>query len=164
MLCPPPPLFGFSPSFSVFNPATHPRGQIGVFCRDCLHFPINWNPFQEKLIWLSQTSMHPAFTCAVPCLRSAGGIWPACLVGLDQSEQRAGAVACSLESCCSAPEPPATCFRFCCFFVCFLFLLFSQIGGFLAAPTRPGNHDTSSSQPPREPVQHDGCCLTITVQ
>lgn len=106
-----------------------------MFCRDCLHFPINWHLFQEKLIWLFQTSMHPAFTCAVPCLRSAGGIWPACLVGFDQLEQRAGAVACSLESCCSAPEPPATCFRFCCSCVFFFFFFFPQIGVFLAAPT-----------------------------
>lgn len=50
--------------------------------------------------------------------------------------------------------------------VFFFLLLFSQIGGFLAAPTHPSNHDTSSSQPARTPrtLQHDGRRLTITVQ
>lgn len=50
------------------------------------------------------------------------------LSGLDQLEQRAAVVSCSLESCCSGPAPPATCFRFCCFFLCvsfFFFFLFS---------------------------------------
>lgn len=70
------------------------------------------------------------------------------LSGFDQLEQRAGVVSCSLESCCSGPAPPATCFRFCCFFVCvFFFPFFPQIGGFLAPPMRPGNHDASSPQP-----------------
>lgn len=56
---------------------------------------------------------------------------------------------------------------FFCVPVCVFFrLLFSQIGGFLAAPMHPSNHDTSSSQPARTPrtLQHDGRRLTITVQ
>lgn len=143
------PFFSLIFFFCFFTSAAHARGQRGVFCRDCLHFPINWNPFQEKLIWLSQTSMHPAFTCAVPRLRSAGGIWPACLAAWINwnSVPALSPAVWSRAAPALRRQPPA--FAFVGFFVCvfFFLLFFPQIGGFLAPPMRPGNHDASSPQP-----------------
>lgn len=90
------------------------------------------------------------------------------LSGFDQLEQRAGVVSCSLESCCFRPCAAShLLWLLLFFFVCvfFFFLFFPQIGGFLAPPMRPANHDASSPQP-RAPgaVEHDERRLTIAVQ
>lgn len=151
-----PPLFlsFFSFFFCLFTPAAQPRGQRGVFCRDCLHFPINWNPFQEKLIWLSQTSMHPAFTCAVPCLRSAGGIWPprlAASINWNSVPALSPAV-WSRAAPVLRRQPPA--FAFVVFFCVLLStpppsppVFFPNWWVFSPSYMRPGNHDTPSAPP-----------------